>query len=416
MSEAEGRMLPRPAIVETRPFSATIIGAGPRGPERAAPRGAPRRDVLLPEGGVADNPVGPLHPEGRTGAGSPTVAYRRPRPVVEALPGLGDLKERMGPSSQVDKVLQQVMQVANSPLTALIQGETGTGKELVARAIHHLSLRRRGPLIALDCGAIPETLMESELFGYERGAFTGADQRTEGHFQLAEGGSLFLDEVANLSVNTQFKLLRALQERVVQPLGGRRPIPVDVRIIASSNVPLEGEVRAGRFRQDLFYRLNEFSINLPPLRERMEDVLYLANRFLAEASLEFGRAVHVISDEAADVLLAYPWPGNVRQLRSVMRRAALLSQDGIGPEHLPALGPETSSAPPVREADSAPQGRSLKVIAAAAAAVAERQAISQALQATKGNKSAVARLLGVDYKTIQLKLKRYGICAREFLA
>jgi transcriptional regulator with GAF, ATPase, and Fis domain len=409
-------MLPRPAIVETRPFSAAIIGAGPRGPERAAARGGPRRDVLLPEAGVADNPAGPLHPEGRTGAGSPTVAYRRPRPVVEALPGLGDLKERMGPSSQVDKVLQQVMQVANSPLTALIQGETGTGKELVARAIHHLSLRRRGPLIALDCGAIPETLMESELFGYERGAFTGADQRKEGHFQLADGGSLFLDEIANLSLATQLKLLRALQERVVQPLGGRRPLPVDVRIIASSNVPLEGEVRAGRFRQDLFYRLNEFSINLPPLRERLEDVLYLANRFLAEASLEFGRAIHVISDEAADVLLAHPWPGNVRQLRSVMRRAALLSQEGIGPEHLPALGPETSSAPPVKEADSAPQGRSLKVIAAAAAAVAERQAISQALQETKGNKSAVARLLGVDYKTIQLKLKRYGLCAREFLA
>jgi two-component system nitrogen regulation response regulator GlnG len=336
--------------------------------------------------------------------------------VVEALPGLGDLKERMGPSSQVDKILQQVMQVANSPLTVLIQGETGTGKELVARAIHHLSLRRRGPLIALDCGAIPETLMESELFGYERGAFTGADQRKEGHFQLADGGSLFLDEIVNLSLTTQLKLLRALQERVVQPLGGRRPVPVDVRIIASSNVPLEGEVRAGRFRQDLFYRLNEFSINLPPLRERLVDVLYLANRFLAEASLEFGRAIHVISDEAADLLLCHPWPGNVRQLRSVMRRAALLSQDGIGPEHLPALGTETCSASPVREAESAPEGRSLKVIAAAAAAVAERQAISQALQVTKGNKSAVARLLGVDYKTIQLKLKRYGICAREFLA
>jgi DNA-binding NtrC family response regulator len=328
-------------------------------------------------------------------------------------PGCDALRAQMGPSWQVEKAIQQVTRVAGSPLTTLIQGETGTGKELVARAIHYLSLRRRGPFIALDCGAIPETLVESELFGHEKGAFTGADQRNEGHFQRAEGGSLFLDEIVNLPFTAQSKLLRTLQERAVQTLGGRRPVPVDVRIIATSNVPLEREVRAGRFRQDLYYRINEFSITLPPLRERVEDILYLANRFLAEASREFGRPIHGVSEEAAQLLLGYPWPGNVRELRSVIRQAALLSLDGIQPEHLLVLHTETSSAPPVRE-DSAPRGRSLKAIGAAAAAEAERWAIRQALQATKGNQSAVARLLGVDYKTLHLKLMRYGIWAREF--
>jgi transcriptional regulator with PAS, ATPase and Fis domain len=316
----------------------------------------------------------------------------------------------MGPSGHVDKVCQLVAQVAGSPLTTLIQGETGTGKELVARAIHHASLRRRGPFVALDCGAIPEALIESELFGYEKGAFTGADHRRDGHFYLAHGGSLFLDEIVNLPLGTQAKLLRALQERAVQPLGGRRPIPVDVRIIATSNVPLDREVQAGRFRQDLYYRLNEFSISLPALRERLEDVLYLAQRFLNEAGVEFGHTSGQISEEAVQVLLRYSWPGNVRQLRSTIRQAALLSRDGIRPEHLLSLGTESGST--TGDVGPGPPGRSLKTIAAAAAEAAERQAIGEALQAAKGNKTAVARVLGVDYKTLHVKMKRYGICAR----
>jgi two-component system nitrogen regulation response regulator GlnG len=337
--------------------------------------------------------------------------------LQRASSGHDRLREVMGPSRQIAKVLQQVKQVADSPFTILVQGETGTGKELVARAIHHLSLRRRRPFIALDCGAIPETLIESELFGYEKGAFTGADHRKDGHFQLAEGGTLVLDEILNLPLPTQAKLLRVLQERAVQPLGGRRPIPVDVRIIAISNVPLEREVRAGRFRQDLYYRINEFPITLPPLRERFDDIICLANRFLVEASMELRRPVHGISLEATQLLLRYPWPGNVRELRSMIRRAVLLSGDGIRPEHLLALSPETSSAPPVEDPAAAPaERRSLKDIATTAAAEAERRAICQALQAAKGNKSAVARVLGIDYKTLHLKMKRYGICAREFQA
>src|SRR5438132_5347624 len=205
----------------------------------------------------------------------------------------------------IQQVIQQIRQVANSNFTILIQGETGTGKELVARSIHQLSTRREKPFVPLDCGAIPETLIESELFGYEKGAFTGADRRKEGHFQLAEGGTLFLDEIVNLPLSTQAKLLRAVEERHVQVLGATRAVPVDVRIIAAANVPLDGEIRAGRFRQDLYYRLNEFVIVVPPLRERVEDIVYLAERFLAEASMELQRPVRGISDEAVQVLLRY---------------------------------------------------------------------------------------------------------------
>src|SRR5437870_136320 len=176
------------------------------------------------------------------------------------------LRFLMGPNGQMEKIVEQIKQVADSPLTVLVEGETGTGKELVARAIHQLSARREKPFVAVDCGAIPDTLIESELFGYEKGAFTGAHQRKAGQFQLAAGGCLFLDEIVNLPLPTQAKLLRALQERQVQPLGGKWPVPVDVRIIAASNVPLEREVRAGRFRQDVYYRLNEFGITLPPLQ------------------------------------------------------------------------------------------------------------------------------------------------------
>src|SRR3989454_3007718 len=242
----------------------------------------------------------------------------------------------MGSTGKMEQVVQQIKQVADSPLTVLVEGETGTGKEVVARAIHQLSARRDKPFIAVDCGAIPDTLIESELFGHEKGAFTGAHQRKEGQFQVAGGGTLFLDEVVNLPLPTQAKLLRALQERQVQPLGSKRPVPVEVRFIAASNVPLEREVRASRFRQDLYYRLNEVVITLPPLRER-DNVLQLANEFLPEASMELGRPCRKISETAAQVLLRYPWPGNVRELRNVIRRAILLASDVIEPEHLSIL-------------------------------------------------------------------------------
>jgi DNA-binding NtrC family response regulator len=345
-----------------------------------------------------------------------TRGLRERNKVIES-----PLRFLLGPSGQMEKIVQQIKQVADSPLTVLVEGETGTGKELVARAIHQLSARREKPFVAVDCGAIPDTLIESELFGYEKGAFTGAHQRKEGQFQLAGGGSLFLDEVVNLPLPTQAKLLRALQERQVQPLGSKRPVHVVARIIAASNVPLEREVRAGRFRQDVYYRLNEFGITLPPLRERGDDILHLANEFLPEAGMELGRPCRKISEAAAQVLLRYHWPGNVRELRNVIRRAILLASDVIEPEHLSVLPADPS--PPTAAAGlrgepapvgSSPGDFSLRGIAEAAASDAERRAIHRVLQATRGNKSEAARQLRTDYKTLHLKMKQYGIDAGPF--
>ena len=339
-----------------------------------------------------------------------TRQLRETNPAIE-----NPLRLLKGPCGQMEKIVEQIGQVADSPLTVLVEGETGTGKELVARAIHQLSARREKPFVAVDCGAIPDTLIESELFGYEKGAFTGAHQRKEGQFQRAEAGSLFLDEIANLPLPIQAKLLRALQERQVQPLGSKQLVHVSARIIAASNVPLEREVRAGRFRQDVYYRLNEFRITLPPLRQR-DDILYLANEFLPEAGLELGRSCRKISEAAAQVLLRYHWPGNVRELRNVIRRAMLLASDVIDPEHLSVLPVE----PPIDVAAIASRGEpvtinsSLKEVADAAAADAEQQAIRRVLQVTGGNKSEAARLLRTDYKTLHLKMKQYGIDAARF--
>jgi len=326
------------------------------------------------------------------------------------------LREVMGASPQIQMVFQQVQQVARSNFTVVLQGETGTGKEIVARAIHQQSDRRENPFVALDCGAIPDTLIESELFGYEKGAFTGANRRKEGHFELAAGGTIFLDEVANLPLATQSKLLRVLQERLVQPLGSKRVINVKARIIVASNVLLEEEVRRGKFRQDLYHRLNEFSIHIPPLRERKEDIPYLAKRFLDEANMELKKKVLGLSEEAVKLLLSYPWPGNVRELRNVIRRAVLLSTDVIRPEHLMPLGSETLAIPSEEEIYSGIKTRlSLKEIADKATAEVEKRMIQQVLQVTRGNKSQAAKLLRIDYKTLHNKIKRYGIRAREFL-
>ncbi|HWN12457.1 MAG TPA: sigma-54 dependent transcriptional regulator [Candidatus Dormibacteraeota bacterium] len=323
------------------------------------------------------------------------------------------LAERMGGSPAIAQVIQQVAQVAESNFTVLVQGETGTGKELVARGIHQQSPRRPAPFVAVDCGAIPETLVESELFGHERGAFTGAQARREGHFQLAKGGTLFLDEIGNVPLATQAKLLRALEQREVNPLGAARAVAVDARIIAATNSELEESVKAGRFRADLYYRLSEFTIALPPLRSRREDIMHLSQRFLDEVSMELRRPVRRIADEAMQVLLHHDWPGNVRELRNVVRKAALLATDVVTPEHIPAL---SASAPAPSRAAAEPLGEdlSLREVAELAAGQAEREVIRHALESTKGNKSQAARLLRTDYTTLHAKMKRYGISARAF--
>jgi len=326
------------------------------------------------------------------------------------------LRSSMGPSREVENILRQIRQVADSDFTILIQGETGTGKELVARAIHQLSFRRTRPFVALDCGGIPETLIESELFGYEKGAFTGASQRKDGYFQLAEGGSLFFDEITNLPLTIQAKLLRVLQERQVRPLGGRHTVPVNVRVLAAYNVPLVDEILAGRFRQDLYYRLNEFVVIVPPLRARPHDIPYLAKRFLTEASMELRRPVVDIHDEALDVLVRYPWPGNVRELRNIIRRAVVLASGLIRPEHLRGLVSDSIQTPSAPPALMPPTGRSLKAIAETAVAEAESVAIRQALHITRGKRSEAARLLRIDAKTLYVKMKRYRILGQDFVA
>ena len=326
------------------------------------------------------------------------------------------LRALMGPSREVENILRQIRQVADSDFTILIQGETGTGKELVARAIHQLSFRRTRPFVALDCGGIPETLIESELFGYEKGAFTGASQRKDGYFQLAEGGSLFFDEITNLPLTIQVKLLRVLQERQVRPLGGRGTVPVNVRVLAAYNVRLVDEILAGRFRQDLYYRLNEFVVIVPPLRARPHDIPYLAKRFLTEASMELRRPVVDIHDEALDVLVRYPWPGNVRELRNIIRRAGVLASGLIRPEHLRGLVSDSIQTPSAPPAPIAPTGRSLRAIAETAVAEAESAAIRQALHITRGKRSEAARLLRIDAKTLYVKMKRYRILGQDFVA
>ncbi|MBM3217471.1 MAG: sigma-54-dependent Fis family transcriptional regulator [Candidatus Rokubacteria bacterium] len=332
------------------------------------------------------------------------------RQHVSALEAFGDV---MGPSESSRAIMQQVRRIAPSTLTIVITGETGSGKEVVARAIHRCSTRANGPLIAVDCGAIPETLVESALFGHERGAFTGADKRKDAYFQLAHGGTLFLDEIGNLPLTIQARLLRTLQERSVFPLGASRAVDVDVRIVAASNVVLQQEVRAGRFREDLYYRLAEYVIALPPLRERHEDIPHLAQRFLADMALELGRPGPEFSEAAMDVLVRHNWPGNVRELRNVVRRAALLGSELIQPADVklsPEEAPLVTPKPVLHGANG--QRRPLREIAAAAADAAERQAIVEALRSTEGNKSEAARMLQVDFKTLHLKMRRLGIAGR----
>ena len=310
------------------------------------------------------------------------------------------LRWLIGPSGDVEDSVNHIGEVADSNFTIILEGETGTGKELLARAIHHLSSRYDKRFVVVDCEAIPETLIEAELFG------------EGGSLQVAAGGTLFFNEIVKLPLTTQAKLVRLLQEGRMPSPGGRGTVPVDVRVLVASRSSLGEEARAGRVRPDLYYRLNEFVIVLPPLRERPADIPHFARRFLAEASLELRLPPRAISEEALDVLLRYSWPGNVRELRNTIRRAAILASDIVRPEHLPGLSANTTPALAAPPSAARQEGRPLKAIAEAATAEAERWAIQQALQDARGNKTEAARRLQVDYKTLHLKMKRYRIYTR----
>jgi DNA-binding NtrC family response regulator len=319
------------------------------------------------------------------------------------------LREQMGPSDAVTRVICEVLRVAKSDFTVVIQGETGSGKELVARAIHEQSVRCREQFVPVDCGAIPETLIESELFGYQKGAFTGADHPKAGKFEAAKGGTLFLDEIANLPLPSQAKLLRALQDRTVCRLGATSPTPIDVRLLVAANQDLQNLVESDSMRRDLFFRLNEFTITVPPLRERKEDIPYLAKRFLDITNGELHKNVGKFSDAALEILFSYNWPGNVRQLRAVIRRAVLLADDIITERHLDikrAPVPGLAFTPKVQGAPW--RDLPLKEIVRRSVVSVEREVLSQVLRYTRGNKAKAARLLQIDYKTIQTKVKQFG--------
>jgi two-component system response regulator FlrC len=341
---------------------------------------------VVPVEVIQESLAGMLSP--RAAAAAAAAAGPKDRSIVTADPRL-------------EKLLEMARAVADSRATVLISGESGTGKELFARFLHENSARAGGPFVAVNCASLPEGLLESELFGHEKGAFTGAIARKQGRFELAHGGTILLDEVSEMAVNLQAKLLRVLQESEIDRVGGKRPVPVDVRVVATTNRDLKEHIAAGSFREDLYYRLNVIPLKVPALRERGGDVLLLAEHFLARYARENNRPGLKLSPEAKRVLAAQPWPGNVRELQNTMERAVLLAAGNeITPEALlfddQAAPAETPAAPGLDLSGPPPTLREL-----------ERSAISQALEHTEGNRTHAAKLLGISVRTLRNKLNEY---------
>jgi DNA-binding NtrC family response regulator len=317
----------------------------------------------------------------------------------------GVLGEMVGASQKMQEVFALVQQVAPSRAAVLITGESGTGKELAARAIHALSPRRNGPFVAINCAAMPDTLMESELFGHEKGAFTGAVERRAGCFELAQNGTVLLDEIGDMPVGTQAKLLRVLEDGRVRRLGGKAEIQLDVRVIAATNSPLDNAIREGKFREDLFYRLNVFPIPLPPMRDRKEDLPVLISALLEDLNRKHGTKVTDIAPEVQDRLRVYNWPGNVRELRNVLERAVILAGEGtLLTSHLP---PGFGGAPVPASTLTSDSGE-LRVPVGYTIEQAERALIELTLEHTRHNKTRAAEILGISQKTLFNKLKEYG--------
>ena len=325
------------------------------------------------------------------------------RRLKERLDNGVELDSIIGQSASMKSMMEMLAMVAPSEATVLITGESGTGKELVARSLHHNSQRKDQPLVAVNCAAMAESLLESELFGHEKGAFTGAQRRHEGRFMQANGGTLFLDEIGETSALMQARLLRAIQEREIQRVGGQEVISVDVRIIAATNRDLESEVAAGRFREDLFYRLNVMTLDVPPLRQRREDIPLLAHHFLQKYAARNRKTAKGLAPLAMDMLIKYDWPGNVRELENAMERAViLLTGEHVTEAQLPLniVRKHPGHEPSRRLAPAFDGTRSLEEI--------EKEAILTTLEAMGGNKSETARRLGITRKTLHNKLKHYG--------
>ena len=324
------------------------------------------------------------------------------RLLRESLDTQFDSQDIIGRSSSMVKVLETVAQVAPSEATVLITGESGTGKEIIAGAIHHNSLRKNGPYIKINCAAITETLLESELFGHEKGAFTGAYKRKEGRFRQADGGSLFLDEISEMSTAMQAKLLRVIQEREITRVGGEEVIDVDVRVMAATNKELMEEIESGRFREDLYYRLNVVSVNIPPLRDRREDIPLLAQHFLKMFSEKNNKEIKGFTPQAMDNFLKYGWPGNVRELMNAVERGVVLAQTEYLDERVLSVASKVEEfEAEMISKNGIPGDIPLDEI--------ERVAILKALGLAEGNKSEAARRLGITRQTLLKKLKKYGV-------
>ncbi len=312
-----------------------------------------------------------------------------------------DFSSIIGRSTAMKKLFETMALVAPSEATVLIVGESGTGKELIANAIHQNSDRAKRPFIKINCAALPETLLESELFGHEKGAFTGAVSRKRGRFELAHQSSIFLDEIAEMAPTTQAKILRVLQEREFEPLGGTHPVKVDTRIITATNKQLEEEINAGRFREDLYYRLNVVRLKVPSLRDRGDDVVLLADFFLKKYTEKNRKLIKGFTPRAVDLLMRHEWPGNVRELENIVERAVIMARgDMITPMEFPESLRELDLE--LKEARiDIETGRSLKEV--------EREMILRTLEGTGGNRTHTAKILGISRRTLQLKLKEYGI-------
>ncbi len=323
-----------------------------------------------------------------------------------------ELKDRFHPaniignSREMQAVFDLILQISSVDTTVLIRGESGTGKELVANAIHYHSHRADGPFIKVNCAALPETVIESELFGHEKGAFTGAVNQRKGRFELATGGTIFLDEIGDLSAATQAKLLRVLQEKSFERVGGNRTIRANVRILTATNRDLEQLIETGRFREDLYYRLNVFPIHLPPLRKRKTDILLLADHFVEKYNALYHKSIRRISTPAIDMMMSYHWPGNVRELENCIERAVLLSRDGVIHGH---------HLPPTLQTAEASGTRPQNTLEEALANV-ERELILDALKDARGNMSRAARQLGITERMMGLRVRKYGIEPKRFRA
>ena len=334
-----------------------------------------------------------------------------PLSVEEQLHRGHSLEAILGYGQRAQEIVLKLKNVAKTDLSVLIQGETGTGKGVAALILHKLSKRRNKPFIKVDCGAIPPTLIESELFGYERGSFTGAFKKKPGRFEMANGGTIFLDEIANLSLEMQTRLLGFLEERVVSSIGGVTSVKLDVRIITATNADLLGQIRKYPFREDLFYRLNEFEIQMPSLKERLDDLFYLAAKFVTMANAELEKSIFGFTEGAVDFLSGYEWSGNIRELKNFIKRATLLADEVIEVEHLSNKGYEGGASVSLDGCleNAFLKGHPLHEINEMIRTMVEKRIIERVYEQSCRNKKKTSEALGIDYSTLFRKMKEYGI-------